>query len=125
MSTGKTAETVPVSTVDLKLHVIRDVTLCLGRWYGRRGFLWRSVETGLRGKTGLSRLKAGTNDGLIGIGLGRNRVLNLVRLSRGGASLTWPQRNSKRGPIGKVKMYIYFPKRGRNSRLACRLYVTA
>lgn len=46
----------------------------------------RSVETGLRGKTGLSRLKAGTNDGPIGIGLGRNRVLNLVRLSRGGLS---------------------------------------
>lgn len=83
MSAVEIGEIVPVLTVDLKLHVIRDVILVsLERWF----LAVRSVETELRRKTGLSRLKAGTNDGPIGIGLGRNRVLNLVRLNRGGSS---------------------------------------
>lgn len=81
MSAVETAEIVPVLTVDLKLHAICDVTVL-----ENCGFLRRSVETGLRRKTGLPRLKAGINDSPIGIGLGRNRVLNLVRLNQGGLS---------------------------------------
>jgi len=53
---------------------------------GAVSFGERSVETEPRRKTGLSRLKAGTNDGPIGIGLGWNPVLNLVRLNQGGLS---------------------------------------
>lgn len=79
----------------------------LGHWYGGRGFLRRAIS---RGRYGATEEKLVTNDGPIGIGLGRNQVLNLVRLSRGGLSLMWPQRNSRRDPTGKVKTYTYLPR---------------
>jgi len=69
------------------------------------------------------RLKSGTNDGPIGIGLKRNRVLNLVRLNRGGLSNV-TARNSTWDPIGKLKTYIYFLIHEKNSKLARQLCVT-
>lgn len=54
----------------------------------------------------------GTNDGPIGIGLGRDPVLNLVRLSRGGLSNV-AAKKFQASPIGKVKTYVHlFPETG-------------
>lgn len=81
----------------------------------------RDLETGLRRKTGLSRLKAGTNDGLIGIGLGRNRVLNLVRLSQGGLSNVAAKEFQVRSYRQSEDVHLFFE---RNFKLARQLRVT-